>query len=114
MSKWTLYHNPKCSKSREALALLQARGVDLQVIEYLKTPPSEKELKALVAMLKESVSELVRTKEVEFQESPFDINSEDEVIRHLARTPKLMERPLVVNDHVAVIARPVAKIESLF
>jgi arsenate reductase len=114
MAKWTLYHNPKCSKSREALTLLQSKNLDLEVIEYLKTSPDEKELKALISKLKEPISNLVRTKEPEFQESPFDLNSAEQVIRHLVRTPKLLERPVVVKDAVAVVARPLEKIENLF
>lgn len=112
MAKWTLYHNPKCSKSREALALLQSQKIQPAVVEYLKTQPTETELRSLIAMLEDSPAALVRTKEEDYQNSKFDLNSIDEIVKHLAKNPKLIERPIVIKDKKAVIARPVEKIEK--
>ena len=114
MSQWKIYHNPKCSKSREALALLQARGVEPVVVEYLKEPPTAREIRELIKNLGGLTPALVRTKEDLYQELGFDVNSADVVVENLVKHPKLLERPIVVKDHVAVIGRPVENIEKLF
>lgn len=114
MSQWKIYHNPQCSKSREALALLQARGVEPVIVEYLKTPPTAEELRGLIQMLGVLPSDLVRTKEDLFQELNFDLSSQDAVVENLAKHPKLLERPIVVHGKRAAIGRPVQNIEKLF
>lgn len=114
MSRWKIYHNPKCSKSREALALLQARGIEPVVVEYLKEPPTAREIRELIAHLGGLTPALVRTKEELYQELGFDLNSVDVVVENLVKHPKLLERPIIVKDHVAVIGRPVENIEKLF
>lgn len=114
MAHWKIYHNPKCSKSREALALLQERGIQPEVVEYIKTPPTEKELRELITKLGGLTPALVRTKEELYQELGFDVNSVDTVIENLVKHPKLLERPIVVKDKTAVIGRPVENIEKLF
>lgn len=114
MSQWKIYHNPKCSKSREALALLQARGIEPEVVEYIKVPPSEKELRELITKLGGFTPSLVRTKEELYQELGFDVNAEDVVVENLAKHPKLLERPIIVKDKMAVIGRPLENIEKLF
>lgn len=113
MSKWTIYHNPKCSKSRQALAYLQEKGIQPEVIEYLKAPPTEDELRDIANKLKGPVSSMVRMKEDLFQSSKFDSNSVDEVVRHLAKEPVLIERPIVIKDNVAVVARPTELIDQI-
>ena len=110
MAIWTLYHNPQCSKSREALKLIESSGVTFTVVEYLKTPLTREELRLLIHNLKSPLSELVRVKEAEFQENPFDINSEELVIEHLAKTPRLLERPLLWGPQGVVIGRPTERI----
>lgn len=114
MAKWTIYHNPGCSKCREALSLLQAKGIDAQVVEYLKQPPSEEELRGIIAMLNGPPASLVRTKEDAYKQLNFDLNSIDEIVRYLARYPNLIERPIVVKDDIAVVARPLELLEPLF
>lgn len=114
MSQWKIYHNPKCSKSREALALLQARGIEPEVVEYLKHPPTAKELRELIRNLGGLTPAFVRTKEELYQELGFDVSSEDVVIENLVKHPKLLERPIVVKDKTAVIGRPTENIEKLF
>lgn len=112
MEKWILYHNPKCSKSSEALALLQSQSTAFEVVEYLKNPPSEKDLRAIVAKLQGPLSALVRTKEEEFQSAPFDVQSEEVVIQKILQQPKLLERPLLLTPSAAVIGRPLENIEA--
>lgn len=113
MANWTLYHNPRCSKCREALEMLKSRGIEPKVIEYLNEKPTVEELKSLVAKLQDPASALVRVKEDDYQKSQFNLDSVDEIIRQLAANPKLLERPIVVKDNEAVIARPVEKLKTL-
>lgn len=103
----TIYHNPKCSKSRETLALIQASGITPRVVEYLKTPPSEAELTAIVRKLGIAPAELVRTGERVFQEKYSGKTLSDaEWIKALVADPILMQRPIVVRGEAAVIGRP--------
>lgn len=113
MSQWKFYYNPQCSKCREALALLETHSVDFQPIEYLKTPLTAEELNELIGQLSDPVSTLVRVKESEFVEAPFDVNSVEEVALQLSVKPRLMERPILQGNGKAVIGRPVEKIEAL-
>jgi arsenate reductase len=114
MSEWKIYHNPQCSKSREALALLKERGIELEVVEYLKTPLGALELRALITKLGVPCSALVRTKEELYRELGFDVNSVESVIENLVKHPRLLERPIVEHRHVAVIGRPVENLAKLF
>ncbi len=114
MSQWTIYHNPQCSKSRQALALLKEKGVNPEVIEYLKQNPSEPELQEIATKLKGPVSSLVRTKEDLYKELKFDLSSPQKIIQNLARHPRLIERPIVVKDNIAIIARPPELVQQLF
>ncbi|AGH96672.1 ArsC/Spx/MgsR family protein [Pseudobdellovibrio exovorus] len=118
---WTIYHNPKCSKSREALALLQSHSSDVHVIEYLKDAPTVDELKDLIRHLQGPASALVRTKEDLYQELQFDLGSEEQIVTNLSQYPQLLERPIVIKSEVspqhiariAVVARPVELILPL-
>ena len=110
-----LYHNPACSKSRGALAILQERGVEFDVVEYLKAPLDEAALWRVLGMIEDAPAELVR-KDANFRElglKAADYASEDAVVGLLAEHPKLMQRPVVVRGERAVIARPSEKVESL-
>ena len=103
----TIYHNPKCSKSRETLALIQASGVEPRVVEYLKTPPTVAELTEIVRKLGIAPAELVRTTERVFQEKYSGKTLSDaEWIKALVADPILMQRPIVVRGDAAVIGRP--------
>jgi arsenate reductase len=113
MSSIKIYHNPKCSKSREALELLRSNGVEPVVIEYLKNPPSEEELDDLLAnKLKMSPDEIMRVKEDRYRELglPRSDLSRDELIKIISENPILIERPIVVNEERAVIGRPTEKV----
>ena len=102
-----LYHNPRCSKSRATLALLEERGCAVEVVEYLKTPPSARELGELVAKLGIAPADLVRKKEAEFQEHFAGRELSDaEWLEALATYPKLIERPIAVVGEAARIGRP--------
>ena len=104
----TIYHNPRCSKSRQTLALLETRGIKPRVVEYLKTPPDRATIVALLRKLGIPASALVRSKETEFAALGLDgANvSEEALINAMASHPKLIERPIVVVDRRARIGRP--------
>lgn len=108
MTKAVIYHNPRCSKSRQTLALLEKHAVDIEVIEYLKTPLSMAELKTLLQRLGVSARELMRTKEAIYKElglSNAELN-ESALIDAMVKNPILIERPIVVINQRAVIGRP--------
>lgn len=114
MADWTIYHNPRCSKSREALALLKENGITPKVVEYLKDVPTRKELELLVMQLGLPASELVRRNEPLFREKYKGLElNEHEWIRVLHENPQLIERPVVVKGHTAVIGRPMENVEEL-
>lgn len=107
--KNTIYHNPRCSKSRETLKLLQEHGADVAIVEYLGQPPSKDELRKICKLLGKKPLDLVRTKEELFSELGLSVDngySDDEWLEVLARNPKLMERPIVVYGGKAAIGRP--------
>ncbi len=103
-----IYHNPRCSKSRQTLALLRERGIEPKVVEYLKTPPSEAELAHILDMLGKTPEELMRKGEPEYKEhfKGKDL-TRDEAIRRMTQYPKVIERPIViVDDARAALGRP--------
>ena len=103
-----IYHNNRCSKSRETLALLEARGKVCEVVNYLDTPPSSAELRQLLDMLGMTPRELMRKGEPEYSELGLDDPSLDEttLIAALVSHPRLIERPIVVANGKAAIGRP--------
>ena len=110
-----IYHNPRCSKSRKSLTLIQETGLDVDVIEYLKTPPTVAELTAVISLLGVPAESIVRKKEALFQELGLSLQtlSEQQWIETLCEHPKLIERPIVVSGKQAVIGRPPERIEPL-
>jgi arsenate reductase len=105
----TIYHNPRCAKSRAALKLLRDRGLQPEVIEYLKTPPTRAELVALLRLLKLKPRQLLRTKEPEYKKAKLDDPqvADSAILAALVKYPKLMERPIVVVDNrKAALGRP--------
>lgn len=107
----TIWHNPKCSKSREALKLLEDKSSSYEVFKYLDTPPSREEVVVLLKKLGISARELMRTKEDLYKELGIaDISDESELIDMLAEHPKLIERPILIEETRAVIGRPVEKV----
>ena len=102
-----IYHNPRCTKSRQTLQLIENTGQDVQVIEYLKTPPTADELKSLLNLLGMKPEQLLRKNEAVFKEQ-FKGKSftDDEWINIMIEHPKLIERPIVVQGDKAVLGRP--------
>lgn len=111
-----IYHNPRCSKSRQTLALLEERDLKPEIIRYLETPPNESELANLVGALGISVRDIIRVKETEYKEQRLDNPelTEEELIRALCAVPKLIERPIVTRGSKAAIGRPPEAVLALF
>ena len=110
----TIYHNPACTKSRETLALIRERGHEPQIVEYLKTPPSEAELTAIVRKLGIKPLELVRTGEQVFKDKyKGKTLSDKEWIKAMVANPILIQRPIVVRGEAAAIGRPPQDVERL-
>ena len=102
-----LYHNPRCSKSRQTLELLQAQGIQPEIIEYLTTPPSASELDKILTMLGKEPAELMRSGEEEFKTHIKDKSlSRQQAIALMVRYPKVIERPIVIHGDKAAIGRP--------
>ncbi len=103
-----IYHNPRCTKSRQTLELLRAQGVEPRVVEYLKTPPEEQEIGRLLKLLGLSPRELMRRKEETYKELGLDDPTLDDaaLIRAMHEHPRLIERPIVVKGQRAAIGRP--------
>lgn len=110
-----IYHNPRCSKSREAVTLLEQNGQPFDIIEYLKTPPTEQELAELLKKLGIRARELLRTKETEYLELKLDnpALTEQQLISVMVTHPKLIERPIVINGNKATIGRPASNISGI-
>jgi arsenate reductase len=102
----TIYHNPRCSKSRAALALLQDKGVSPEIVEYLNAPPSADELKRILAMLGMKPRELLRTKEAKDAGLDDPNLSDDALIAGMVANPIVIERPIVISGGEARIGRP--------
>ena len=103
-----IYHNPRCSKSRATLELLESRGIEVSVIEYLKEPPDEIELRQLLDLLGIPARDLLRTGEDAYKEMGLQDPevSEDDIIAAILKHPILMERPIVVTNGRAKLGRP--------
>ncbi|RXR19038.1 arsenate reductase (glutaredoxin) [Flavobacterium amnicola] len=110
----TIYHNNRCSKSREGLCFLEDKKVDFQVINYMENTPTASELKELLKKLNIPALDLVRKKEAIWMEHYKGKElSEDEIIHAMIENPKLIERPIIVNGDKAVIARPTERINEI-
>ncbi|MCB0585242.1 MAG: arsenate reductase (glutaredoxin) [Phaeodactylibacter sp.] len=109
-----IYHNPRCRKSRETLAILEGKGVNPDIVLYLETPPGREELKNILKMLGIKASGLVRKGEKIYKENFKGKSlSEEEWVDVLVENPKLIERPIVVEGKKAVIGRPPEKVLEL-
>lgn len=104
----TIYHNPRCSKSRQTLDLLRERGIEPSVVEYLKTPPSAAEIADILEKLGRTPRELMRTKEAEYKDQGLGDPSlgDGALINAMVATPKLIERPIVLAGGKAAVGRP--------
>ncbi len=107
MSKeWTIYFNPKCSKCRGTLELLESKNVEPAIVEYLDDPPDEATLKMLLRKLGLAARALVREKEPGFSDLKLNLDDEAAVVRALVKHPQFLERPIVVRGEKAVLGRP--------
>jgi len=103
----TIWHNPRCSKSRQTLQLLRDRSVELEIVEYLKTPPSKEEIAAVLKMLDIKPRKLMRTSEEVYREHNLaDETSDAALVEAMWNYPILIERPIVIHDDKAMIGRP--------
>ncbi len=109
----TIYHNPRCSTSRNTLKVLQEAGLEPTVVKYLETPPSRDGLRKLLDDAGLKPSEAIRRKEALFAELNLADASEDELIDAMVENPILIERPIVVTDKGTVLARPVDKVREI-
>ncbi|MDX5365932.1 MAG: arsenate reductase (glutaredoxin) [Alphaproteobacteria bacterium] len=108
MARPTIYHNPRCSKSRQTLSLLEERGLDPLIVDYLKAPPSAVELQAILKKLKMKPRDLMRKGEATYKELRLDNEklTDEKLIRAMVENPILIERPIVVMGAKARIGRP--------
>ena len=114
MAEYTIYHNPRCSKSRATLELLREHGIEPEIVEYLKDPPDAAQLKGIVRKLGIAPPDLVRRGEEIFKEKYAGKSLSDaQWIEVLAKHPVLLERPIVVKGKRAVIGRPPENVENL-
>ncbi len=107
-----IYHNPRCSKSRETLQILQDNNCQPSIVEYLEEPPSPQQLKDIIGMLGISARDLLRTTEPVYKDADLDDDSlsEDEIIEAICEYPELLQRPIVIAGGRAVIGRPPQKV----
>lgn len=109
----TIYHNPRCSKSRQTLAILEAKGVDHEVVEYLTSPPSQAELKRVLAKLGLKPADIIRKKEAKEAGIDAGTMSDGDLIKAMVANPIVIERPIVVADDQAVMGRPPENVLSI-
>ena len=108
MNDLTIYHNPRCSKSRKTLQIIKDNGVQPTVVEYLKKPLKNFELENISILLNKRPKEFVRKSEVDFKENNIKniIENDAELINEMTKFPKIIERPIVISRNKAVIGRP--------
>jgi len=109
--KATIYHNPRCSKSRAALALLTQAGADVTIVEYLKSPPTRGELAALLTRARLTPRQALRTGETEAK--PLETADDAAILDAMAQHPILIERPIVATSRGVVIARPPERVHDI-
>ena len=109
-----IYHNPRCSKSRQTLALLEEKGTQIEIIEYLKSPLSLETLLTLEKKLGQSITHFVRTKEEVYKEGKMEQFSESQLKEAIIKNPILLERPIVETETQAAIGRPPENVLAIF
>lgn len=111
---YKIYHNPRCSKSRQTLSLLEDNGINPQIIEYLKEVPTKKEIREILNLLNIEAIELIRKGEIIYKENYKGKKlSNEEWIDAMIENPKLIERPIVIKNKMAIIGRPPEKVLEL-
>lgn len=111
-----IFHNPRCSKSRQTLQLIEDAGQEVQIIEYLRNPPTADQLRKVVAMMGVTARDLVREGETVFRELDVDLSTlrDDAVIELIVANPILLQRPIVVGNGIAIIGRPPENVLQLW
>jgi len=111
MKEVTIWHNPRCSKSREALAIVKENNYEHNIVKYLDTAPDENQIKTILKMLGLTPRELMRIKEDIYKELNLKEESNDDaLISAMAKNPKLIERPIIIKDGRAIIGRPTQRV----
>jgi len=115
MANVTIYHNPRCGTSRKTLELIRKKGIEPEVIEYLKTPPTGKELDGILKLLGMEPRGLIRTKEAEYKKLKLDHSdlSRAELIAAMVKNPILIQRPIVLSGGRAALGRPPENVERI-
>ncbi len=111
MSKTVIWHNPRCSKSREALKLLEENGVEVEIFKYLDEKVTKEDIKNILKLIGAKPRDIMRTKEAVYKELGLkDVDDDEKLIEAMVEHPKLIERPIVIKDNKAVIGRPPSKV----
>jgi len=114
MNDITIWHNPRCSKSRNALTYLEEKGLTLKIVKYMDETPDISEIKEVLNLLNIDVRDWMRTKEEIYKELNLkDVENKDELIKAMSENPKLIERPVIIKGSKAVIARPLENIDKI-
>ena len=114
MQNIEIWHNPQCSKSRNAMELLEAKGLNTSVIKYLENVPTKEQIKAVLKKLNMKASQILRTGEDIYKELNLkETDDEDKLIEIMTEHPILIERPIIIKGEIAVIARPIENLEEL-
>ena len=115
MKKYKIYHNPRCSKSRQTLSLLRENGIEPEVVEYLKYPPQKKELQMISNAVGLKPASFVRKNENDYKENGIAeyLDDDEKVFQYIVKYPKIMERPIVVSNGIGVIGRPPSNVLGL-
>ena len=115
MKKYKIYHNPRCSKSRQTLSLLRENGIEPEVVEYLKTPLQKKELQMISNAVGLKPASFIRKNENDYKENGIAeyLDDDEKVFQYIEKYPKIMERPIVVSNGIGVIGRPPSNVLGL-
>ena len=115
MKKYKIYHNPRCSKSRQTLSLLRENGVEPEVVEYLKTPLQKKELQMISKAIGLRPANFIRKNENDYKENSIAeyLDNDEKVFQYIVKYPKIMERPIVVSNGKGIIGRPPSNVLDL-
>ena len=115
MKKYKIYHNPRCSKSRQTLSLLRENGIEPEIVEYLKTPLQKKELQMISNAVGLRPASFIRKNENDYKENGIAeyLDDDEKVFQYIVKHPKIMERPIVVSNGIGVIGRPPSNVLGL-
>ena len=115
MKKYKIYHNPRCSKSRQTLSLLRENGIEPEIVEYLKTPLQKKELQMISNVLGLRPASFIRRNENDYKENGIAeyLDNDKKVFQYIEKYPKILERPIVISSGKGVIGRPPSNVLGL-